>query len=112
MTQEVPVFGQAIGGEKITVANSAIGITASLLAQYASNGTTKVDPRVALITSEGTAGTNDIRWRCDGTSPDASTGHYIKAGEHFIVRGLGNITKLRMIRVGGTSGTVHVTLFE
>ncbi len=112
MVQDTTVFTQAIGGEQITVAGTAIGITASLLASYTANGTTKSDPRVALITTEGTAGTNDIRWRCDGTNPTASVGHYVKAGESFVIRGLGNITNLRMIRVGGTSGTVQVTLFN
>lgn len=111
MEQETPVFSQASGWEKITVSSTAVGCTAAKIYAYTTNGTTKSDARALLVTVEGTAGTNDIRWRCDGSNPTASDGHLLKAGQNLIVRGLGNITNFKMIRTSSDS-TVSISYFS
>lgn len=102
------VFTQAVGFEQISVAATAVGFTTTQYRNKASGG---IDARIALVTLEGTAGTNDIRYTFDGTTPTTSVGHLLPAGQAIVVRGLGNITKFRAIRAGSTSGVISVTYF-
>lgn len=52
--------------------------------------------------------TNNIRWRVDGTDPDASTGHLIESGQYFEIHGAENLRNLKMIGSGGTA-TIQCT---
>lgn len=112
MEQETPVFTQATGFEQVTVSTTAIGCTTAKIRTNTSTGVTKQDARAILATVEGTAGTNDIRWTCDGTTPTTDVGHVLKAGQSLIVRGLGNITNFRMIRDGASDAIVSITYFN
>jgi hypothetical protein len=84
--------------EKITVADTAIGVTASKL--------TSTPPTAArlLVTVE----TQPIRYRTDGTNPTTTDGILQIAGTSFTIYGTRNISRLRMIRSTGSSATVQV----
>jgi hypothetical protein len=111
MDQELAGPRQAIGFEKLTVAGTAVGFTPANYKNVAA-GSAQLDATSALVTADGTAGTNDVRWRCDGTDPVAGTGHLLAGGKVLMLKGYGNITKFRAIREGGTSGTLEVTFFS
>jgi hypothetical protein len=48
----------------------------------------------------------NIRWRADGTSPTASTGNLIAAGDSEYISG--RITTIEVIRATGTNAAVNV----
>lgn len=85
--------------ETITVANAAIGITASLL----------TNARAAYLTVEGAS----LRYRIDGTNPTDAVGHLVpNGGSVWFADKTGlTLTQLRMIRTGATSATVSVTIY-
>lgn len=113
-------YGQAIGFEQITVDNTSggKGFTASKYQSVDISGAGKplINANVVLVTLEGTAGTNDIRWTIDGTAPTTTVGHLLRAGDiengnPIVIRGRSNIAKFRAIRTGGTSGLISCTFF-
>lgn len=89
--------------ETITVANSAIGFTASKITPSSGDYANK-DAVVAFCRNE----TANIRYRLDGTDPDSSTGILLKSDETLILVGISNIKRFRAIRTGGTSGSLKV----
>lgn len=104
---ELPTFDNTIGFETLTVAGTVGTLSAS---EYIDGFK---DARAALITLDGTAGTNDIRFTTDGTDPVATTtGHKLVAGKTLIIRGFGNISKFKAIREGGTSGVIQVSYYR
>lgn len=105
---DFPVFGQAIGFDQLTVSTTAVGFTAS---DYRNKNSAGIDARAALVTVEGTAGTNDIRWTCDGTPPTDTLGHILQAKEALIIRGFGNIKNFRAIRDGASDAVLNITFF-
>lgn len=92
--------------EKITVSTSAIGITATKVHKQSASAPTR-DARFAVITVES----QPIRYRTDGTDPDATTGHALAATDILILDNFDDIRRLRMIRSGASDATVQVTLF-
>ena len=112
---DIGVFGQCIGFEQVTVSSTAIGLTPSEYQSVDMGGAFKADARVAVITLEGTAGTNDIRYTMDGTTPTTSIGHvFVAAGSpnnSLVIRGLGNITKFLAIRDGGADGILSISYY-
>lgn len=78
--------------EKLTVSNTAKAVTAA-----------KINEGV-FITVE----TDAIRWRADGTDPDATTGHLVAANGSFYIADPRSVANLRMIRVTGDA-TIQVT---
>lgn len=117
MEQELVVFGHALGFETLTVDNTVggVGFTPAEYKNVSLGGSAiagvGATARAALVTADGTAGTNDVRWTCDGTAPTTSIGHLLKGGQTLSLQGAGNITKFRAIRTGGTNGTLQVTFF-
>src|SRR3990167_2288471 len=83
--------------ESITIADTAIGLTASKL-------TTARRPISILITFE----TAPIRWRADGTDPSATEGHLQNPTSSITIEGIHNIQNIKFIRQGATSGTAKV----
>jgi len=57
-----------------------------------------------------TVETNPLRYRTDGTAPDASTGHLVAGTGSFTITGKRDVSQLRLIRQGGADATVMVTL--
>ncbi len=92
--------------EAITVANAAIGFTASII---------QSNPVTLVSCSAETA---QMRFRVDGTDPTTSVGHVLEAGQWICIgncTGLGQasalqqITNFRAIRTGSTSGLLFCT---
>lgn len=92
--------------ESITVSTTAIGITSTLVHQQSASAPTR-DARFAVITVES----QPLRYRIDGTNPDASTGHLLAAGDVLTLDNFDDIRRLRMIRSGASDSTAMVTLF-
>lgn len=103
-TEETP----AGGFETITVSNTAggIGITASLLLINLTGGTHKRAVK-AFVSVE----TQSLRCTWDGTAPTATAGHLLAAGDTLQVEGEQNVSKLKMIRTGGSDSTAMVTVY-
>lgn len=92
----MPIQG-ALNHETVTVAGTAIGITAT-----ASEG---VLPHAALITVEAA----QISATVDGTTPTATVGHLIEVGDSITLTDRGEVMRFLAIRTGGTSATLKVT---
>jgi len=106
MSQEI---GNVIAGlyepynyEAITVADSAIGFTASILKD---NSAPLKDCQRVICTLE----TASVRYTTDGTTPTTTIGHLLNAGDIVIVQGQPAISNFRAIRTGGTSGSLKCT---
>lgn len=86
--------------EKVTVAATAIGLSAGTISPSG-----RPVRKACLLTLE----TAQVRWRVDGTNPDASTGHLMDPGGAVTIRGGTDLTAFRAIRVGGTSGVLSAS---
>jgi len=84
--------------ESITVADSAIGLTA---AKY-------LDAEHAEMTLE----TAQIRFRLDGTDPTSSEGHLVEVGDVITLNSAAQIADFKATRTGSTSGVLKVTYFH
>lgn len=91
----------AYNHEKITVANTAIGFTASLLTL--SPGA--IPERAVCIVE-----TAEIRFRVDGVDPTTAVGLLRSPGQEMVITGLHDIENFRAIRTGSASGVIQVTL--
>lgn len=92
--------------EAITVADTAIGLTAAKIKPTA-GAYMGLEARGALLTLE----TADIRFRLDDNPPTADEGHYLVAGDAFLLLGTESLKQFRAIRVGVDSGVLRVTYF-
>ena len=92
--------------ESVTVSTTAIGCTSTKIDISQTGGFHKRAVKI-LCTVEDAS----IRIRYDGTDPTASVGHLFSASDFFIIQGEQNISRLRMIRSGGTNGVVRITYF-
>lgn len=81
--------------ESITVAGTAIGLTAA----------THLKAQHAIITVE----TAQVRVRFDGTAPTATEGHIVDVGDVIHLNTGSQMTKFKAIRTGTTSGVLKVT---
>lgn len=55
----------------------------------------------------------DIRYRCDGTAPTASIGHYVADGGTAEIEGKTNLTRFQMIAASGTAAvTISYSRYE
>src|SRR3990167_5787266 len=84
--------------ETITVADTAIGLTAAKL-----NSTPK--PKKVIITVE----TAQFRYRIDGTDPTASVGHLVNPMDAIVLEGYSQLNNFKAIRKGATSASISVT---
>ena len=90
-------------GEAITVASNAIGFTAATIIS------TEVEPaKKAVVTLE----TAQIRFRVDGTNPEATVGHLLGVGDTLILEGEDEIRLFRGIRTSATSASIHCTYYK
>lgn len=95
---------KAYDAESITVSNTAIGFTAAKI-KHESNGS--IHPREAVFVVE----TDAIRFRVDGTDPDASTGHLVQAGSTIKIIGETDMRAFKAIRVT-TDAALFVHYFK
>ena len=89
----------AFGFETLTVGAAAIGPTVATI--YPGDGH---EATYGLFTVE----TNTVRFRMDGTSPTASVGHPLEAGQNLEVHGKENLRNLKFIQMSG-GATVSCT---
>ena len=105
-------FGNTLNYESLTVSNTVKTLTATEYKVLSATGASMKTATKCLITVDGTAGTNDIRFTTDGTDPVATTtGHLLQAKQALFLTGFSNIAKLKMIREG-SDAVIHVTYFE
>ena len=78
--------------EQITVADTAIGITAAITAGMSACG-------VRLETAQ-------VRWRIDA-APTASVGTLLEVGDTLLITRIEEARRVTFIRTGGTSGLLN-----
>jgi len=83
--------------ETITVGSTAVGFTSSKITNC----------KVAFCTLDPDGGA--IRYWIDGSTPTATSGHYVAAGDSFTIVGTNNIRNFKAIRVGADDGTLQST---
>lgn len=96
----------AYAWESVAVANTAIGFTAANITADIING--NHGPKVASISVE----TAPIRYRIDGTDPDAATGTLLNPGDTVDIIGVNDIKRFKAIRTGATSAAIKVTYYR
>lgn len=84
--------------ETITVAGTAIGLTASKIEA-------SPKPKQVMITSE----TAPLRYKVDGSDPTASVGHFMSPRSSLILEGRSQINNFKAIRTGATSAELSCT---
>jgi len=98
-------LGDAGGHEKINP-TSATAITASVR-QPTSGRFKGMMAKNAYVTVE----TQIVRFREDGTSPEAAAGHVINATGNYVVRGPVNVKNIEFIDTAAGASTVFVTCY-
>jgi len=93
----------AFAKEELTVSNTVVTLTPSV---YQPTGEAPAEE--AFITGEE----GNVRYWLDGTDPTAESGHLLEPGMFYTIRGLTNITQMKMIRAGTTDAKVKVTYFR
>lgn len=91
--------------ETLTVSNSVKTLTA---ATYVSKPTTAAPTRSAQFATISVE-SNPLRYRLDGTDPDASTGHLLAAGDVLFLSSYDDIANFKAIRQGGSDSTIMVS---
>lgn len=89
---------EAFDDEVITVADSAIGLTAGTY--------------LTATKAEMTLETAQIRVRKDGSDPTTSVGHLVEVGDQIVLNSASDIANFKAIRTGSTSGELIVTYSE
>jgi hypothetical protein len=92
----VPQYYSPIGFQKLTVSNLAVGFTLP-----ASPVT-----RAAILTVE----TDAIRFRLDGSDPDASSGHIVAKDDSLELTNVQMVQNFKAIRVTNDA-TLNITYF-
>ena len=98
---------------------SAWEVIASGSATVSTPGTKSIDSDfgfsaaqlAAMRKARISAMTNAVTFRQDGTSPTATVGHPIAAGEMIEIDGYNNLVNLEMIRSGAGDAVVTVTIY-
>lgn len=94
----------AFAFETLPVSNTAVSLTE---ATYTSKPTTAAPTRSATFATI-TVESNSMRYRLDGTAPDASTGHRLDAGDVLYLSSYDDIKNFKIIRISA-DGTIMVT---
>lgn len=97
--QRQHIIGKLFGYDKeeITVAATAIGLTAAKL-------TTTPKPKEAFIQCE----TAQVRYYYDGSTPTSSSGILLNPFDTVRIKGYSNLNNILFIRTGATSGKLTV----
>jgi len=86
-----------------TVSNTALALSHASWSWTAAKLAAATSARIS-------ANANGIVVTYDGTTPTATLGHPIAAGETLVLEGGAAVNNLKMIRSGGSDATVTVTL--
>lgn len=95
-----------IGYRKATVSSTARALSWTSFTDGSNTGIPS-GAEFATVYVEGTAGTNDVRWRIDGGVPTSSAGHLCLAGGSIQIAGADNIAAFQLI-VTGSDAAVTV----
>ena len=97
------------GHEELTPGNTATGITTTV--RHPADGSGKFFSQTA-ITALITVEDNDMRFTVDGTTPTASIGHLMSAGQSYVVENEEGVLNFKCIdAVSGANTSVRVTVF-
>ena len=88
---------------QLTVANTAVGLPASVL-----NDANGAQMTVFICRLE----TAQIRYRTDGTDPTATVGTPLEVSDVLPVIGRDDAERIRFIRTGGSSGVLNIEGFR
>lgn len=92
--------------EQLTVTTAVKALTASKYKQRGSEAVRDMgNARWAMITCDGV-----IRWRFDGTDPDATTGHMLGDGDTLILSSYSQIEKFRAYRDTGEVADAKISV--
>lgn len=95
-------FTNARQAKNATVAGTALGISS-----WSFTAATLALCSRAIIS----AANADVRFTYDGTlAPTATVGHFLAKDSNIELQGAENINNLQMIRTGGTSAVVTITI--
>jgi hypothetical protein len=89
--------------EQLTVAGTAVGITAAILSPSGQQQIAKCSVRLE---------TAQIRYRWDGTAPTAAVGTVLEVGDILTIDGFDVASAIRFIRTGATSGVLDVECWK
>lgn len=108
-------FFDAYASEEVTVDNTEGGV--ALTATKVTSGTmpnTRRAQRVVLRVVCAGSDPCPVNITLDGSAPTTAHGLTLKDTDTFVftVDGFGNISRLRAIRTGANSGTLHVVYFD
>lgn len=67
-------------------------------------------PGYAVIQCAGTAGTDSVRWRDDGTSPTSTVGMLLGAGQELDYSG--DLTKIQFIISAGSASILNISFYS
>lgn len=93
--------------KKPVASSGAAGMTTVSSSAIALPGTIPATPASALLSVEGATG---IRFRDDGTNPTTTAGHKVAGGGSVVLDC--DLSKVKIIRDGGTDATVFVSYYE
>jgi hypothetical protein len=105
-------YGKAYAREDVAVSGTAQSLTATV---YSTSLNT--DPRCAVVTVEGVAGTDSIRYTADGTTPNGGATPpvgdiHLPGNDPIVLWGLESIQKFRFLDGAGTGSVLHATYYK
>ena len=96
-------MGKALGRERITIGNSAVGFTGGAEQETANTWQLKgVNKAVCRVEN------NEIRITTIGTPQAGSVGLEKAAGDEFAITGYDDLSRFLAIRTGGSDGVLEV----
>jgi len=93
----------AFAKEELTISTTVKTLTSSVY-----QPANQAPAEEAVLTSED----GDLRYWMDSSDPTSSSGHLLTPGLWTTIRGLKNISQLKMIRAGTTDAKIQVTYFR
>jgi hypothetical protein len=99
-------MSERVSFEQITVAASAVGLSAATLGGYVTDQGTPQRARFVL-----TVETAAVRYRTDGTPPTSSVGMLLNPGDVLTIDTPDEARALKLIRTTATSATVDVEAY-
>ena len=94
------------GYEAVAAGQAAVGMSANLI-KPTTGPYAGVLAKAALVSLEG----GDVRFRIDGGNPTGTDGHQLTPGDNLVLSGTQALRQFKVIRMGGTNGTLRVTYF-
>lgn len=94
--------------ENVTVSTTAIGGTAAKINNTSDTLNAGTKATAALVQ----AVTNGFYYTLDGTTPSASNGGAVAAGDVLALAGYGKVNKFRAVRNGGVDAVINIQYYS